>query len=165
MSDAHGVLFPALLLELRRPCLPLTTQFGSHTVTQDRQVLPACESESRWTAQRFCWQSSEGRSHCSFRSHLNRVFYVEGEDRGVPYIPRYFTFLPAFAQDFMQGEKESSIAILLWDWETTRCLGSFLKPSPSIALLSSSRWGNSVLSGEEVGVVIHPSLQLLTFCP
>ena len=141
-----------------RPCLLLTTQFGCHTVTQDRQFLPACESGSRWTAQRLCRQSSEGRCHCSFRSHLNPVFYVEGEDGEVPYIPRYFTFLPALAQDLMKGEEESSSAILLWDWETSRCLGYFLKPSPSIALLSSSRWGNSVPSREEVGVGFHPSL-------
>ena len=141
-----------------RPCLPLTTQFGSHTVTQDRQFLPACESGSRWTVQRLCRKSSEGRCYCSLRSHLNRVFYVEGEDRGVSYIPQYFTSLPALARHLMQGEEESSIAIPLWDWETSRWLGSFLKPSPSIAWLSSSRCGNSAPSGEEVGVGFHPSL-------
>ena len=106
----------------------------------------------------FAEKSSEGRCYCSLRSHLNRVFYVEGEDRGVSYIPQYFTSLPALARHLMQGEEESSIAIPLWDWETSRWLGSFLKPSPSIALLSSSRWGNSVPSGEEVGVGFHPSL-------
>ena len=143
-----------------RPCLPLNTQFGSHTVhvTQDRQFLPACESGSRWTAQRLCRQSLEGKSNCSFCSHLDRVFYVEGENRAVPYIPRYSTFLPALAQDLIQGEEESSIAIILWDWETSRCLGSFLKPSPLIALHSSSRRGNSVPSGEEIGVGFHLSL-------
>ena len=151
MSDAHGhVLFKTM------PTVDYSVR--KHTVTQDRQFLPACESGSRWTAQRLCRQSSEGRCHCSFRSHLNRVFYVEREDRGVPYIPQYFTFLPALAQDLMQSEEERNIAILLWDWETSRCLGSFLKLSPSIALFSSSRWGNSVLSGEEVGVGFHPSL-------
>lgn len=47
------------------------------------------------------------------RVDLNPVFYVEGEDGEVPYIPRYFTFLPALAQDLMKGEEESSSAILL----------------------------------------------------
>ena len=96
VSDAHEhVLFLALLLEMRKPCLPLTTHFGSHSVPQDRQVLSASESGSRWTAQRLCRQSSGRRTHCTFRSHLNRVSYVEGDDRSWrPLYPAVF-HLPA----------------------------------------------------------------------
>ena len=51
--------------EGRRPCLLLTFQLGSHTVIQDRHVLPASAVGSRWPLQRLCQWRWEGRCLCS----------------------------------------------------------------------------------------------------
>ena len=51
--------------EGRRPYLLLTFQLRSHTVIQDRHILPASAVRSRWPLQRLCQWCWEGRCLCS----------------------------------------------------------------------------------------------------